>query len=148
MKFPPNSWMILVTGSRSINEEQKIRDLLDKHRVAVEDQGGTVIALVEGDAVGVDRICGAWAVDNNVTPVSCPITQEYIASFGPGAGHMRNQYMLEKLESWRAKGGKCLPLAFWDGSSSGTKDMILRMRKAGFEPHVHLLGKPKSKRLI
>lgn len=141
-------WVILVTGSRSILEKEKIHNVLNNHLAQIEVDGGQVVLLIEGDAIGVDQICGVWASGHNIIVDQMPIPKEYHTVYGAGAGCIRNQDMLDKLVDWRLKGGKCLPVAFWDGSSTGTRDMIHRMRKSGFEPEVYLMGKPKSKRLI
>ncbi|ASZ78842.1 hypothetical protein 2050H1_076 [Serratia phage 2050H1] len=142
---------ILVTGSRSINSDAdmlKIHDLLDSCSDQIISQGKLLDALIHGDAVGVDRICAEWCTPRSVIPKSFPIPQDYYDKYGKGAGARRNQDMLEHLLELRAKGQDVYGLAFWDGSSNGTRDMITRMKASGLAVQVHLLGKPKSKRLI
>lgn len=142
---------ILVTGSRSINSDAdmlKIHDILDSCADEIASQGNFLEALIQGEAPGVDRICAEWCGPRSVIPKSFPIPREYYDKYGNGAGAMRNQDMLNHLLELQKGGHVGYCLAFWDGSSKGTKDMITRMKANGLSVQVHLLGKPKSKRLI
>ena len=50
-------------------------------------------------------------------------------TYGKRAGVIRNAQMLDK--------GADLVIAFWDGSSPGTKDMMTRTKRAGVELELH-----------
>lgn len=144
--------IILITGSRSITERDKIFEKLDElsHTDSVCNLYlPCETLLIAGEAVGVDTICKDWAESRGVTYLGMPIPNEYFATYGKGAGNKRNQDMLDKaLELSQKYKAEILPLAFWDGSSTGTQDMIKRINKAGLYCKVMLLGKPKTKRLL
>lgn len=136
--------VILITGSRSITERDKVIDRLDE--LVNPDE---VYVLIEGDAIGVDTYSREWSISRGVNYLPMPIPGDYRNQYGNGAGNMRNKDMLEKaVEIASRERIKIRGIAFWDGSSTGTMDMMHRMRKAGIEPEVTLMGKPKTKRLI
>lgn len=144
--------IILVTGSRSITERDKIFDKLDDlshmNSVCNLDHPCDTL-LIGGEAIGVDTICKEWAESRGVSYLGMPIPDEYYTKYGNGAGNIRNQDMLDKaLELSQKYKVEILPLAFWDGSSTGTQDMIKRLHKANMHCQVMLLGKPKTKRLL
>lgn len=136
--------VVLITGSRSITERDKIFKRLDD--LVNPDE---VYVFIEGGAEGVDQISSEWCGLNQVNNKTMTITPAHYEQFGNGAGNMRNQDMLDfALEISGREKIKIHGIAFWDGSSTGTMDMIKRMRKAGVEPDIILMGKPKTKRLI
>lgn len=137
-------YVVVITGSRSITERDKIfaklDELLDPHEV---------YTLIEGEATGVDQICRDWADIHYVDVKRMPIPQSYFETYKAGAGNRRNQDMLDKaLQIAQQTKLEVLPIAMWDGSSTGTLDMINRLKKAGLPVHVALMGKPKTKRLL
>lgn len=135
--------IILITGSRDIQDSQNIFDILDN--IIVID----VVHLIEGEADGVDKISRSWAELNNIPFTPVEITNEDWHRYGSAAGNIRNQQMLDlALELAGKINGIVHGVAMWNGSSTGTQDMIQRMRKAGIHFDVHLLGKPKTKRLL
>ena len=75
--------------------------------------------IIEGGASGVDRIAGEYARDHNI---SLKIFKADWNKYGRAAGPIRNEEM--------AKHGTHL-LAFWDGKSRGTKNMIETARLYG-----------------
>lgn len=78
-----------------------------------------------------------------------PIPSGYYEKYGKGMGNKRNQDMLDKaLELARQTKLEVYPIAMWDGSSTGTLDMINRLKKAGLPVDITLMGKPKTKRLL
>lgn len=140
--------IILITGSRSITERDKIFGKLDElsHINSVHPCD---TLLIGGEAIGVDTICKDWAESRGASYLGMPIPDDYYTKYANGAGNIRNQDMLDKaLELSQKHKAEILPLAFWDGSSTGTQDMIKRMHKAGMHCQVMLLGKPKTKRLL
>lgn len=137
-------YIVLITGSRSITERDKVfaklDELIDPHEV---------YTLIEGEADGVDLICRDWATIHYVDVTPMPISRAYFDQYGKGAGNRRNQDMLDKaLEIARQTKLEVYPIAMWDGSSTGTLDMINRCKKAGLPVDITLMGKPKTKRLL
>jgi len=82
------------------------------------------LEIVEGGAKGADRIGREWAIANNVTYKTFPADWE---NNGKAAGHIRNAEMAEY-------GTHCI--AFWDGVSRGTKNMIDTASKKGLRVKV------------
>ena len=84
-------YIVLITGSRSITERDKVfaklDELLDPHEV---------YTLIEGEATGVDTICRDWAEINYVHITPMPIPPSYYEKYGNGMGNKRNQDMLDK----------------------------------------------------
>ena len=84
-------YIVLITGSRSITERDKIfaklDELLDPHEIET---------FIEGEAVGVDLISRDWCEINyvHVTPMEIP--KNYHTIYGKGAGNQRNKDMLDK----------------------------------------------------
>lgn len=137
-------YVVVITGSRSITERDKVfaklDELLDPHEV---------YTLIEGEAEGVDLICRDWANIHYVDVIPMPIPRDYHDKYKGGAGSKRNQDMLDKaLEIARQTNLEVYPIAMWDGSSTGTLDMINRVKKARLPVNITLMGKPKTKRLL
>lgn len=106
---------ILICGGRFYNEEHMIRD-----RVVYLDPAHDVV-IHGGCRSGADAIADKWARFYGLE------VEVYLAdwdSHGRAAGPIRNQRMLDE-------GKPDLVLAFWDGVSPGTKDMIKRAHAAG-----------------
>lgn len=109
---------VMVTGSRGWKNELAIEFVL-----ATIDMSGPFM-LVHGGASGADSIAGRWAEKNRV------LQRHHIANwnlYGKSAGLIRNEEMLKSLNP--ANGD--IVLAFWDGSSPGTKhaiDTALKMK--------------------
>lgn len=137
-------YVVVVTGSRSITERDKIFAKLDELLNPEE-----VHTLIEGEAIGVDLICRDWAIENRVDVTGMPIPSGYYEKYGNGMGNKRNQDMLDKALQIASQGNFTIfPIALWDGSSTGTADMIGRFKKAGLPVDITLMGKPKTKRLL
>lgn len=100
---------ILVCGSRNWKNVRLIEDSLSE--IQPDDEPVTII---DGTARGVDSIANSIAVQKGY------YTERYPAQwdkFGKAAGMIRNRQML-------IEGKPDLVLAFWDGISRGTKNMI------------------------
>lgn len=77
--------------------------------------------VIHGAAPGADRIAAQWAHYFNHHVEAYPADWK---RHGKAAGPIRNQRMLDEGKPDKV-------LAFWDGTSRGTKDMIDRARQAG-----------------
>lgn len=135
---------IVVTGSRKIKDIESISKRLDS---LYELKGQKLVGLFHGDADGVDRICGAWAISKGIRVTPFPVSDEDWKLHPNYAGHKRNDEMLQAaIKEYGAS--NVVGVAFWDGSSTGTADMIQRFRKGGIKHSITLLGQSKSRRLI
>lgn len=100
---------VIVAGSRGINDSTEVFGHLDKILVNLKEKN---LEIVTGLASGPDTLGKEWAEKEAVQVAQFPADWD---RFGKRAGFVRNQDM-----SWY---GTHL-IAFWDGESSGTKNMI------------------------
>lgn len=128
--------IILITGSRSINELSYIHDKLDSL-----DTQHSIVGIIEGEAQGVDQISAKWASLRNKTIYPFPVSEQDWENNPYGAGHERNTCMLDFASKMETQGYHIIGVAFWDGKSGGTRDMINKMRKKGITP---LIFNPNS----
>lgn len=103
---------LIVAGSRGVEASDFIHRYLDSIHKHFK-----IEAIVSGMAKGPDSDGKDWAEKNNVQVIACPADWD---KNGSAAGPIRNQEM--------AKVGTAL-IAFWDGESPGTKNMIKTMEK-------------------
>lgn len=129
-------YRVLVTGSRTWQDEQAIRDAL---AVVIAEHGPENVTVVHGAAQGADviadHIAHAWTgvtVERHpadwAAPCgpSCPAghrRQRGVTTYCPAAGVNRNQTMVDL--------GADVVLAFQIDGSRGTADCIRRAEKAG-----------------
>jgi hypothetical protein len=100
---------VAVIGSRGFNDFGKLKDVLDR----IEG----VTHVVSGGAKGADTLAEQWAREKGIEIV---IYRPDWAKFGRGAGVIRNRSIVEDCD-------RCI--AFWDGTSKGTKSSIDLCRK-------------------
>lgn len=110
---PPNyipKRKIIVAGSRTFNNYQKVKEILDKRKNEIEE-------VVCGEANGADTLGKTWAIKNDINVKSFFADWQM---YGASAGYIRNHKMGDYADEL---------IAFWDGSSVGTKEMIDYMKK-------------------
>jgi hypothetical protein len=101
---------VAVIGSRSFNDYERLKDTLSKIDVSL---------LVSGGANGADKLGEQYANENNIpTKIFLPDWEKH----GKAAGFLRNTDIINEAE---------LVVAFWDGSSNGTRDSIQKAEKQG-----------------
>jgi hypothetical protein len=114
---------VLVCGSRNFIDVEPFDEVMDEYI-------GKITTIIHGSARGADMQAHLWGLRNNV-----PI-EEYPADWklhGKRAGPIRNSQML-------LEGAPDLVVAFWDGESKGTKNMIEIAEKAGVKTIVIPIG--------
>lgn len=122
MTEPENDWVVLCTGGRKWTDyllvEKVLGDELYRH---------PKMAVVVGDARGLDEMVRTWAETHNVP---CTV---YIAdwTYGRRGGMVRNQRMVDH----RPKPDVCH--AFPDRESKGTWHCIRISKKADIPTLVH-----------
>ena len=125
---PPNyipKKKVIVAGSRTFQNYPLLCKELDK----IKEQIGEVVS---GEARGADALGLTYAYDNDIKVKGFPADWE---RYGKSAGFVRNGEMADYAD--------CL-IAFWDGQSVGTKDMIDKMEKLGKEVHIIYYDKPRT----
>lgn len=108
---------LLVCGSRTWSDRRVIaRDLMEFPEDTI---------VMHGNAPGADRIAAQIAVAIGLQVVS--FAADWI-KYGKAAGPIRNRWMLDQHPD--------RVLAYWNGTSPGTKDMIQEARKRGIRVEV------------
>jgi len=116
---------ILCGGSRGWDDPELIVDVLAR----LEAERGLNPLIVHGGARGADRMIGAAAEGlGYLVEVHIP---DWASSRGR-AGFIRNQLMVDL--------GAELCLAFWDGDSHGTRDLIARAKIAEIPTEIYYRG--------
>lgn len=123
---------LIIAGGRTFNNYEKIKLEVMNFLIELAKDDKIVTTIVSGKAIGVDRLGERFArelslnVDpfpadwKNIDVEPCVIGKNKYGEYNKLAGHNRNEEM--------AKHSDCL-IAFWDGNSTGTKDMIDRANK-------------------
>lgn len=110
----------IIAGSRTILNKEEIFYHLNCLPFKVTE-------VVCGGAKGPDSIGKSWAKETH-TPYTVFVA--YWDKYGNGAGHKRNEQMAEYADAL---------VLFWDGKSSGSKDMLARAKAHNLEIIVHIL---------
>ncbi len=111
---------ILVCGSRTWTDGGRIAENLLR---LVVNQSVPLCTVIHGGARGADMLAGVAALKLGLDMRVFPADWK---RYGRAAGAIRNQQMLDE-------GKPDIVLAFWDGKSRGTMDMVNRARKAHVE---------------
>ena len=112
----PDGCVLLITGSRHLTRPWGCGRLA----------GLRPALVIHGGARGADRLAGDFF--GKVAPVEV-VAADW--SRGKGAGIERNGVMLERAqERARDLGVALFALALWDGVSTGTANMLSRLRRA------------------
>lgn len=105
---------VIIAGSRSLNDYLWMDHWLYK----ITQDGQIKFEVVSGMAKGIDSMAVEWAKRNGYSWKEFPADW----SLGKGAGYIRNKQMAEYAD---------LLIAFWDGKSKGTLNMINTMKSLG-----------------
>lgn len=113
----PRLVKLCIAGSRSLHVSYgQIHDEVD---AMLAEHNIIPCELVSGCANGPDRAGENWAGALDMKITRFPITPEQWRRHGKKAGPWRNCEMSKYADAL---------LAFWDGSSRGTRDMVQQMR--------------------
>lgn len=113
---------LIVAGGRDFtNADLLARSLCDLADGIYADKA---ISIVSGMARGADNLGYLFAIKHNVVKYQFPADWN---QYGKRAGMIRNKQMGDFADGL---------LAFWDGQSRGTKQMIEYMRSLGKPVHI------------
>jgi hypothetical protein len=112
---------VLICGGRHWHEEEPIHWFFSEH---LSPAYATIIH--GGCPTGADAIAHKYAWGEGYTILKFPAEWN---RHGSNAGPIRNQKMLDE-------GKPDLVVAFWNGTSPGTRDMITRARRQGIEVRI------------
>jgi hypothetical protein len=110
----------IIAGSRTILNKEEIFYHLNNVDFIITE-------AVCGGATGPDTIGKQWAIETH-TPYS--MFPAHWDEYGKAAGSRRNQQMAEYADAL---------ILFWDGKSTGSKDMLVRAKKHDLKIIVHIL---------
>jgi hypothetical protein len=108
----------IVAGGRDFRRKRQMRLALDK--IIGRDD-----VIISGGANGADDLGESYAAWRGVGMKKMPADWK---KHGKAAGAIRNQQMAQYADGL---------IAFWDGRSKGTKDMIERAVRCSLEVHVY-----------
>jgi predicted Rossmann fold nucleotide-binding protein DprA/Smf involved in DNA uptake len=102
-----------VVGSRSFTDYSLLKASMDKYR-----ESHSVAQIISGGAQGADSLAEKYAREHSI-PIQV-IRPDW--SLGKGAGIVRNRQIVAQCD---------VVLAFWNGTSPGTKSTIDIAKRAG-----------------
>jgi len=108
-------YKIIISGTRYFEDYELLCATLDKFVGDITDN----IEIVSGTCRGADSLGERYAKEHNLAVKKFPA---YWNAFGKRAGIMRNAEMADYANAL---------VAFWDGKSKGTKNMICEAKKRG-----------------
>ncbi len=113
---------MIVAGTRTFEDYALMREKLDRIILGLqEDYPGAPVVIISGNAKGADQLGIRYAMERNLSFHRFPAQWH---QYGKAAGPMRNAQML----TYAKKGIPAL-VAFWDGKSRGTDNMIRAARR-------------------
>ncbi|MBQ8806299.1 MAG: DUF2493 domain-containing protein [Bacteroidaceae bacterium] len=131
---------VIIAGSRTFDRYDIVRRTLNQKFTEP-------FIVVSGCANGADKLGERYAREynlqvelhpadwSNLQAVPCHVKYNSRGPYNALAGHNRNREMLQSVLD--NPDGGCL-VAFWDGQSAGTRNMINIAREAGLTVHVIL----------
>lgn len=123
--FLPNDYYdelhVIIAGGRDFDNYGYLVSCCDR---IINSYHYASINIVSGHAPGTDLLGEKYATDSNLELIVYPADWR---THGKSAGHIRNEIMAEDAH---------VLIAFWDGKSKGTHDMIKKALKRGLEIHV------------
>lgn len=118
---------IIVCGGKDFNDAKLLQDTLDE---IVADFNS--LEIISGHAKGADTLAEQYAETHGI---KCAVFPADWKRYGRGAGPVRNkQMLLYALEA------SPLVVAFWNGKSLGTKNMITQAQKVGVDVRIVYYG--------
>lgn len=126
--------VVIVAGSRDIVVPSKCFENIHTIVSSVLNKpikNNKELLFVHGGANGVDSQVDNWLADNDIHPIIFPYMKEH----GRAGGPMRNKKMAKYAALQPPPG---FLFAFWDGKSSGTRNMINEALDQGIHVHVEI----------
>ena len=114
---------IIVCGSRDFNDKKTVFDMLDVLRETFRECP-TDDEIVTGGARGADAFAADYAKERGLELTVFPANWK---RYGRAAGPIRNREMLD----YAMQTIKPLVIAFWDGRSRGTAQMLELAKQNG-----------------
>ena len=100
---------VIIAGSRNFNNYDFLQNKINELKLNITE-------IVCGEARGADLLGRQYGINNNIPVKSFPADW---GKYGKSAGYIRNKEMAEYADYL---------IAFWDGNSKGTNNMINIMK--------------------
>lgn len=113
---------VIIAGTRSFNDYELLRTSCN-NLLSVKQRTHTVV-IISGTARGADQLGERYAHERGYDVQQFPANWE---RDGKAAGFIRNRQMADVADAL---------IAFWDGMSNGTKNMIDNARRKGLAVRV------------
>lgn len=113
---------VIIAGSRGFTDYEAMKELCDALLQDISER--KTVTIISGGARGADTLGERYARERGYGVQRFPADWK---RYGRSAGMIRNGEM--------AKAAKAL-IAFWDGQSPGTGNMIRTARRQGLDVHV------------
>lgn len=129
-----SEYRVIIAGSRSFSDYELLRAKCDS--ILAPKAGTHDVVVLSGTAKGADRLGERYAKERGFEIRQFPAGW---ATFGKSAGVVRNHEMAKNADAL---------IAFWDGKSKGTKNMIEKSRRLGLAVSTIMLEEYERKRPI
>ena len=115
---------IAIVGGRDFDFVEQFFDCVDD----VVGSQHEYVTIISGGARGADSLAETYAIDNELQFEEYPAEWKVNGKYRREAGMVRNTKMAKAAD---------IVIAFWNGRSAGTKQMIQESLKYGCEVHVY-----------
>lgn len=120
---------VIIAGTRHFNDYNMLREYADK-KLSRQVALGKKIIILSGHCYGTDLLGEKFAQERKYDLEIYPAEW---SRYGAAAGPRRNKQMAANAQAL---------IAFWDGKSKGTKNMIEEAKKVGLLVAVKLYNNP------
>lgn len=111
---------VIIAGTRDFNDYELLKQYCD-YMLSKKVESGEQITIISGGASGADALGEKYARERGYSLRLFPAQWE---KYGRQAGPMRNREMADNADAL---------IAYWDGKSKGTKNMIEEAKKRGLK---------------
>ena len=108
---------VIIAGSRDFNDYEVLQTVCD-NLLAKKKQTHNIV-IISGTAKGADSLGEQYARERGYVVKRFPADWQ---QYGKAAGPIRNRQMTDNADAL---------IAFWDGHSTGTQNMIMEAKKKG-----------------
>ena len=116
------TFRVIIAGSRGFDDYAVLQTVCDNF-LSPQKQTRNIV-IVSGTAKGADALGEKYARERGYVVERFPADWQ---QYGKAAGPIRNRQMADNADAL---------IAFWDGHSIGTKDMITKAQKKGIAVRV------------
>ena len=113
-------YRVIIAGTRDFSDYDLLKNYCD-YMLSKKAESGEEIAILSGGASGADALGEQYAKERGYKILRYPAQWE---KYGRQAGPMRNRQMADNADAL---------IAYWDGKSRGTKNMIEEAKKRGLK---------------